>query len=717
MKKYLLLLKNLTCAGCAAEIERELRAIDWIAGLSLDFLGRELTLFINRQIEEAELLSLINKIVKKIEPEVEVVLISGKEKEYRFRDSIADSFKTKEFLFSTSGFLLFIIAFFDFVPELRLMIYLVSYLIIGRDVIKGALRKLLSRYLFNEHFLMTVATLGAILIGEYAEAVAVMLFYQIGRFFESKIVEYSQHSIDELQRLKPEYANLIKENQTLKVLPEQVKIGDLIIVKPGERIPLDGIITEGTSSVNNSLITGESFPEAVGIGYKVNAGAVNLHSSLTVKVQSHYESSTISRIIELVRSAKSRKTRTERFITRFAAIYTPVVLALALLIALIPPFILSIGSFEAWFYRALIFLVISCPCALVISVPLSFFAGLAVLVRNGVLVKGGLFIENLAKTTIVILDKTGTLTMGKVVVKRLKPVSDVDEDYLLYNAYLVERRSNHPLALAVSAEYHRRLANHNEFRDKDTGSLTYEEFPGKGVKVIGDGLSVVAGNLDYLMTEGVSFSERMNLEWNNQTIIGVAGNGNFLGTIEFADTIRSKIPEMLNKIKSRGIKRVLMLTGDGWEIAGEIAAALGIKEFYANLLPEDKLRFMEDLKRESKEKILFIGDGINDAPAMALADTGMAMGGIGSSAAIESSDVVLQTDEIDRLPDIIHIAQQTLNNATQNIILALSIKGAFLILGSLGLITIWGAVFADVGVTILAVMNSLRLLRYRRSYH
>ncbi len=716
MKKYVFILKNLTCAGCAAEIERELRTIDGIAGLTLDFLGRELILFVNKQSLEKEILQLVSKVVKKIEPEVEVVLSSHREKEYRFRDSIYASFKTREMLINTAGVIIFIAALFNIIPEVRIIAYLASYLIIGHKVIKGALRKLFSRYLFNEHLLMTVATLGAIFIGEYAEAIAVMLFYQIGRYFESKIVEYSQHSINEIQRLKPQYANLIQGDQAVKALPEQVKKGELILIKPGERVPLDGMIVEGVSEINNAFLTGETIPETVGKGDTVSAGAVNMHGTFTIRVEKEYEKSTISRIIELIRSAKSRKTKTERFISRFAAIYTPVILVLALLIATVPPFIIKTGTFETWFYRALIFLVISCPCALVVSVPLSFFAGLAVLIRNGVLMKGGIFLENLAKTRVVILDKTGTLTRGKIELAHLCPAKDISEETLLEYAYLAESRSNHPVAIAVASEYHSRLAGHKSMDNRTAASLSYQEIPGKGVIAADNELTVIAGSPSFLAGEGIKFPFEETKNGRKKMMIGVARNREFLGTIEFTDTIRERIPEMISRIKNFGVARILMLTGDREEIAAETSASLGIKEYHANLLPEEKLQFIERIKKESAGKVLYIGDGINDAPAMALADTGIAMGGIGSSAAIESSDIVLQTDEIDKLANIFKISHKTLNNAKQNIVLALGIKFCFLILGVFGLMTIWGAVFADVGVTVLAVMNSLRLLYYRKNF-
>jgi Cd2+/Zn2+-exporting ATPase len=717
MTKYIFVLRNLTCAGCAAEIERELRTTDGIAGVILDFLGRELTLFVNHSTLDKEVLPLVRQIVKKVEPDVEVETVSRREKEYRFRDSIIDSFRTREMLLTLCGFILFLLTFTGYFSEYRIFIYLASYLLIGRFVLQGALRKFFSRYIFNEHFLMTVATIGAFAIGEYAEAVAVMLFYQIGRFFESKIVEYSQHSILEMQKLKPEYANLMRENKTVKVLPEQVKTGELIIVKPGERIPLDGVVISGISDINNALLSGESLPLPVSRGVRVSAGAVNLYGTLTIEVEKEYDNSTISRLIDLIRNAKSRKTVTERFITRFAAIYTPIVLVLAVLIAVVPPFILSAGSFQTWFYRSLIFLVISCPCALVISVPLSFFAGLTVFIRNGVLVKGGIFLENIARTKTIILDKTGTLTRGKLEVAGLKPAENVSEDYLLWHAYRAEAHSNHPLALAVIAEYHRQMSTHGNNGILEQSSLTYRETPGKGITAVNDNSEIIAGSPEFLRDEGISIPDGFSDPGQGRRMILVALNNSLLGGVEFSDSIREKIPQMIKRIKSFRIRRVLILTGDREDIAGRVASGLGINEYYADLLPQDKLAIIERIKKETPGKILYVGDGINDAPSMALADTGMAMGGIGSPAAIEAADIVLQTDEIEKLPAIFNIAKKTMNNARQNIILALSIKVLFLGLGAAGLITIWGAVFADVGVTILAVMNALRLLHYRKSFN
>lgn len=716
MKKYIFVLKKLTCAGCAAEIERELLSRDEIAAVTLDFLGRELTVYIDRQLSEIEILSVINDIVKKVEPEVEVTVAAHQEKEFRFRDTVISSLRTKETLFNALGIIIFLLAIVNVIPALQLLLYTIGYLIIGKEVIKGAIRKLFSRYLFNEHFLMTVATLGAFAIGEYAEAVAVMLFYQIGRFFESKVVEYSQHSIDEMLKLKPEYANIVRDEEVLKVLPEQVKKGERIFIKPGERVPLDGTVLEGSSTLNNSLLTGESMPEAVTAGDPVLAGAVNLNGNLTVVVEKEYEKSTISLIIDLVRSAKSRKTRTERFITRFAAVYTPVVLVLALLIAVVPPFVLSYGSFHKWFYRALIFLVISCPCALVISVPLSFFAGLAVLIKRGVLVKGGIFLENMARARTVILDKTGTLTKGKIEVTKIDPVDKEGQDELLYYAYLAESYSNHPLAVAVNTEYHKKLSGHGKGANNTFPALAYEEIPGKGVKAVAKDIQILAGSELFLKEEGVELPVISESNRNEYKKIGIALNGEYLGSVEFAESIRSRIKNMIRKLKALGIKKIVMLTGDKEDVALQVAASLGIEQFRANLLPGDKLKYLEEMKRGEKEMILFIGDGINDAPAMSFADTGIAMGGIGSAAAIESADVVLQTDDIEQLPSILTISRKTLNNARQNIIIALGVKTLFLVLGALGLITVWGAVFADVGVTVIAVLNALRLLRYREAF-
>ncbi|MFA5498895.1 MAG: heavy metal translocating P-type ATPase [Candidatus Cloacimonadia bacterium] len=713
MIKYIYKLKGLSCAGCAAEIEREIRKFDWISGVVLDFLSKELTVYVDDNEKEEEVTEKVKRVVRSIEPDIMVMLSDENKEESRFRDGVFSSLKTIDNLLTLLGIIIFAATFFIPQSHTQLILYLISYLLIGKYVIIGAFKKLFSKYIFNEHLLMSIATLGAFAIGEYNEAIAVMLFYQIGKFFENRIVEYSQQSISEIQKLKPDSVNLVQDEQIVKVQPEKVKKDALIVVRPGERISLDGVVVEGNSTIDNSMITGESIPLPIQSGSEVSAGAINLNGMIKIRVSKIYADSTISKVIDLVRLAKSRKTVTERFITRFANIYTPIVMLLALLIAVVPPYVFSAGLFTDWFYRALIFLVISCPCALVVSIPLSFFSGLAVLTRNGVLIKGALFIENLAKTSVVILDKTGTLTQGKVEVSALKPMEEVSEEELLNYAFLGEVQSNHPLAQAVLAEHHRRSGAHQNISDQLLSKYSYNEVAGKGVEAVSDDERIIVGSIDFLKGKGIAIAND-SIETNYKTLIGVGVNDKLVGFIEFQDSLRNRVHDMVENLDQVGVKRVVMLTGDDPNTAQKVADELGIKEYFASLLPEDKLKYVEQIKTQEKGKLLFIGDGINDAPAMALSDTGMAMGGIGSMAAIESADIILQTDEISKLPNIIGIAKKTLRNAQQNIALALGIKIAFLMLGAMGFMSIWGAVFADVGVTLLAVLNSLRLLRYRK---
>ncbi len=711
MQKYVFYLNGLSCAGCADIIGKELQSVESFSGVVVNFFDKELQLYTGDLTAEADILNQIRAIVKKIEPDIEVVPAFHKKVGTRFRDNIISSLRTWDMILLLIGALLFLLSFFIKPELLRLSFYLISYLLIGRQVIIGASRKLFSKYIFNEHFLMTVATFGAIALGEYAEAVAVMLFYQIGRFFEIKVVEYSQSSINEILKLRPEYANLKQADQVIKVSPEKVEIGQIIVIKPGERVPLDCEIISGTSSFDHSMLTGESMPITAGPKTVLPSGSVNLNNPIEAKVIRDLSHSTIAKAIDLVKMAKSKKTRTERFITRFASIYTPIVLALALLIAVLPSLLIPDASYQTWLYRSLIFLVISCPCALVISVPLSFFAGLAVLIKKGVLSKGAIYLESLAHCKTVVLDKTGTLTIGKPEIDRILPGKAGNPEDLLYYAHLAETGSNHPLAVAIVSAYHSRSGIHNAPEQGET--LNRLEFAGKGVKVSKDNLEILAGSPAFLLEQSITIEDSVLNEDDLQSVVCIAVNGDYYGMISFSDKMRAKMPLMVKKLHSLGIEKVVMLTGDAVEAAAKIAAEAGIDIFKAKMSPEDKVREMEKLRAENQGKLIFVGDGINDAAAMALADVGIAMGGIGAAASIESADVVLQTDELEKLPSVVEIARKTLNNARQNIVLAIGIKIIFLMLGALGLITVWGAVFADVGVTVLAVLNSLRLLRLR----
>ncbi len=705
MQKFVFIIKELTCAGCADSIERELRSSELFSGVVLSLLERELTIYTKNKLSVEEVRAFVQKVADKIEPGLEVVTEYHQEGDYQLRKKMISALKSKDTLLTISGIIPALIALLIFNDRIQFLLYLISYLIIGRQVIITAFRKLFSKYIFNEHFLMTVATIGAFALGEHTEAIAVMLFYQIGRFFESKVVEYSQHSINEMLKLKPDYANLIKDNQIVKVAPDLVKIGDLLQIKPGERIPLDVEIVSGNSFVDNSLITGESEPIAVALHSSIQAGAINLQSNITVKAVNDFAHSNISRIIDLVKLSKSNKTITEKFITRFARVYTPMVLIMAVLIATLPLLIFPDATFKEWLYRSLIFLVISCPCALVISVPLSFFSGLAVLIRKGILIKGGIHIETLAKVNTVIFDKTGTLTIGKPFIKNMIPAPEFSEADLLKHAYQAEAGSNHPLARVINAEYHRVSGIHQE----TDFSLSTTEFSGKGVKSASS--NIIAGSIAFLLSENIAIPAEFIEKSEHKTVVAVSYQEQFAGIIVFSDSVRKNVAAMIADLKKQFVKKIVMLSGDSETVVKYIAEEIGVKDYYSGLSPQDKVNQVEIIKRNSNGKTAFVGDGINDAPAMALADIGIAMGGIGSAAAIETADMVLQTDEIDKLGEIINISRKTLNNAKQNIIFALGIKGVFLLLGALGLITVWGAVFADVGVTVLAVLNSLRLLK------
>lgn len=738
MLKYEFNLQGLSCAGCADTIERELSGISGLSNVTVDFIDKELILYVKEDGFSVDVLEFVQNLIRKIEPNIKVVLSSKKDNNVRFRDSLLNSLTAPDTLLAIIGIIVVLTGILQTNDIIKITCFIGGYLLIGWQIIFGALRRLFTRFLFNEYLLMTIATLGAIYIGEYLEAVAVMLFYQIGKFLETKMIDYSQKSISELISLNPEYVNLQKnDNTVVRANPAKVSIGDTILIKPGERVPLDCTVVEGSSEIDNSLITGESLPLFVEKGSRILSGAINLHSVFKAVVNEKFENSAISRIIEIVKNAKNKKTQTERFISRFARIYTPVIIILAFFIAAIPPLIFNNAVFSEWFYRALIFLVISCPCALVVSVPLSFFSGLAVLIKNGVLIKGGVHIENLAKTGTVIVDKTGTLTTGKMRVSDIIPAKDVDSETVLRYAYIAESHSNHPLARAVNMEYHQ-LA-HKSGLSHYSLSLpkinSVKEIAGKGLIVNTSEGIITLGSPSFLHERGISFLYNGD---NKYAVIAVALEDKFLGFIEFFDTLRKAVTEMISQLKKLRVNTI-MLTGDKKDVAADIAKQAGIDSYYYGLQPEDKVNIVynynkeeeclsresypgkenhnntnDGLKLKSKGKILFIGDGINDAPAMSAADVGIAMGGVGSAISIEAADIVLQNDEIDKLPQIIAISKKTLNKAKENIVLALGIKAMFLILGAFGLVTIWGAVFADVGVTILAVLNALQLLKYRK---
>ena len=588
---------------------------------------------------------------------------------------------------------------------LRLAVFLVPYIVIGYDVLWKAVRNISHGQVFDENFLMSLATVGAFFIGEYAEAVAVMLFYQVGELFQSYAVGRSRRSIAALMDIRPDYANLERDGQLCQVDPEEVEVGQTIVIRSGERIPLDGVILTGSSSLDTAALTGESVPRDVAPGDAVISGCINGGGLLRVQVTRSYGQSTVARILDLVENASGKKARAEHFITRFARYYTPAVVFAAAALALVPPLLLG-GGWSSWLRRALIFLVISCPCALVISVPLSFFGGIGGASRQGILVKGGNYLEALAKTKVLVFDKTGTLTQGTFQVTEVRPASGVDGDHLLELAALAEGGSNHPIAQSLQAAW-----KGKDTRDRVT---EFEEIPGMGVRAVVDGSTVWAGNSRLMEKAGAS----MEASAANQggTVIHLAVGSDYQGSILISDSLKPDAVETIRLLKARGI-RTVMLTGDSLEAGQAAAQRLGMDEVHTRLLPEDKVHIVERLLAEkpSGSTLAFVGDGVNDAPVLSRADVGIAMGGLGSDAAIEAADVVLMDDQPHKIVDAMDISRRTLKIVRQNVIFALGVKALVLLMGAWGAANLWEAVFADVGVSVIAILNASRALHTGKS--
>ena len=588
---------------------------------------------------------------------------------------------------------------------IRFISFLIAYLVVGYKVLYKALRNIRYGKVFDENFLMAIASIGAFAIGEYPEAVAVMLFYQIGEMFEDYAVGKSRKSIADLMNIRPDYANLKMPDGSIKeVSPEEVKIGDIIVIKPGEKVPVDGIVLKGKTSVDTAALTGESLPRSTEEGNDIISGCINLSGLIEVKVTKEFGESTVSRILELVENATTRKAKTEAFITRFAAVYTPAVVFAAVALAVLPPLIIDGALFTDWLYRALNFLVVSCPCALVISVPLGFFGGIGAASKNGVLVKGSNYLEAVAHTEYVVMDKTGTLTKGVFKVEEIHPEGDISQEQLLRLAAYAESGSNHPISLSLKEAYYSKTDS--EIDRSRIGDI--EEIAGHGVSAVVDGNPVLAGNAKLMELKKVSGYDGLK---PMGTVVHVALCGKYAGYITIADQIKADAPEAIKGLESAGIKTV-MLTGDNKEVAKSVCEKLGVTQFFAELLPEKKVEIVEELldKKTGKGRLLFVGDGINDAPVLARADVGVAMGGLGSDAAIEAADVVIMTDEPSKLLSLMDIARKTLKIVKQNIVFALAVKLLVLVLSALGLVDMWAAVFADVGVSVIAILNSLRAL-------
>lgn len=584
-------------------------------------------------------------------------------------------------------------------PNAILIAFLAAFLVSGGDVVKKAVMNIARGQIFDENFLMSVATIGAFLVGEYPEGAAVMLFYQVGEWFQAYAVNKSRKNIRELMDIRPDYANVKRGDEIITCMPEEVAIDETILVKPGERIPLDGVVLKGTTTLDTMALTGESIPREAFPGENVISGCVNLTGVIQVCVTKAFGESTVSKILELVENASSRKSESENFISKFARYYTPTVVGLAVLLAVIPPLVTGAGWYM-WIYRALSFLVVSCPCALVISIPLSFFGGLGGASKAGILIKGSNYLEALSKTEIVVMDKTGTLTKGNFAVSNIVPIG-VEREQLLELAAYAESGSNHPIAASLRAAYGRAIASER--------ITSLKEAAGYGVSAVVDGKQVIAGNLSHMEQHGISCQAAKE----NGTIVYAACDGVYIGYLVIEDEIKPDAQTAVAQLKAMGIQEIVMLTGDREETAGQVAAKLGIDKVYAKLLPGEKVDRMEELLQKKSEggKLVFVGDGMNDAPVLARSDIGIAMGGMGSDAAIEAADIVIMTDEPSRIAKGIQISKRTLRIVKQNIVFAIGVKVLILLLAACGMASMWAAVFGDVGVAVIAILNAMRALK------
>lgn len=614
----------------------------------------------------------------------------------------------KKLIFILVALVLFVGAFLcpaglqEELPILQTILFVLAYLLVGFEVLKKAFRNLLKGHVFDENFLMSVATLGAFGIGELEEAVAVMLFYQVGEFFQSYAVDKSRKSVAALMDIRPDYANVYRNGEIVKVNPDDVNIGEMILVKPGEKVPLDCTVVAGDGMLNTLALTGEATPRHVGENDSVLSGSISIDGTLKLKVDKEFGESTVSKILELVENASSRKSKSENFISKFARYYTPIVVGIAVLLAFVPPLFLGWNTFSTWIYRALSFLVVSCPCALVISIPLSFFAGIGASAKCGILIKGSNYLEALSKTKMIVCDKTGTLTEGVFQVQEVDAIGYSDAELLKFAAY-AEYYSNHPISLSLRNAYG---------KDIDEALITKnKEFSGKGVESIVDGKKVLVGN-EKLMTEkkiSITKNEKMG------TIVYVAIDGKFAGSIVIADKIKEDAYVAMKRFRDYSID-VVMLTGDRENISQSVANELGITRYHSELLPQQKVELTQKYmnEKEEDEKLVFIGDGINDAPVLAYADIGCSMGGLGSDAAIEAADVVIMTDQPSLVADAISISRKTMRIVTENIVFAIAVKVLVLLLSAIGVASMWAAVFADVGVSVIAILNALRILRIKK---
>ncbi|PUU95158.1 heavy metal translocating P-type ATPase [Halanaerobium sp.] len=696
-------LEGLNCSNCALKIEDQIKNLEGMEDVELNFATSTLKV----AAEESRLEKIreeLQQISDRIEPGVKV------KNKGEDRDQVNSGSSLKEYLWQKKNIFIgsiFFIAALSFAHlnlfagtifnSLALPAYITAYFLIGYPVLKSAVLNIGQGQIFDENFLMVIATIGAFGIREYPEAVAVMLFYMVGELFQERAVNNSRRSIKDLMDIQPEYANLIKDDEIIKVEPESLSVGNLIAVKPGEKIPVDGEIVSGETALETSALTGESLPKDAAEGDQVLSGMINLNKLITVKVTKEYKDSTVKKILELVENASSKKAPTEQFISKFARYYTPFVVLTAALVAVLPPLFTG-AAFSQWFYRALIFLVVSCPCALVVSIPLGFFGGIGLASKNGILVKGGNYLEALNELDTIVFDKTGTLTEGDFKVTEVNIYSQHSRDQILKLAAEVEQFSNHPIAKSI-------VEAASDFK-KHSAAADYQEISGAGIKAELNNNLILAGNERLMQKNNIEFKKAES----SGTAVYLAQNGQFLASIIISDQLKPDSESAVSGLKKLGIKNLAMLTGDNQLAAADIAASLGLDNYYAELLPDQKVEKVEELLQSSK-KLAFVGDGINDAPVLARSDLGIAMGGLGSDAAIEAADVVLMTDEPAKIVSALKIAAKTKKLVWQNIIMALSIKAAVMILSIFGLASMWAAVFADVGVALMAVFNVMRILK------
>ena len=691
MEKYKI--KNLSCASCASKIEEGVSKLEEVEFVSVDFANGIIQI-------ETDNLKKVKKKINEIEPGVEIVEEAEEEEE---------EFNVKNELFRISIVIFFLIAGIIYKSKLHAMpfhwgeylVFVTIYLISGWGVLKKAGLNLVKGKVFNEQFLMSVATLGAFVIHEMPEAVAVMVFYNVGEFFQDLAVHRSRRSIKSLLEIRPDKANLLLDGNVKEVPPEEVKVGDKILVKPGEKIPLDGTVLEGNSMLDTSALTGESVPRGVKEGEEVMAGMINKSGVLTVKVTKLFGESSIAKILDLVENATSKKAKTEKFITKFARYYTPAVVFGAVLVAVLPPLLVEGELFSVWIYRALIMLVVSCPCALVISIPLGYFGGIGGASKRGILVKGSNYLDALTEVKTVVFDKTGTLTMGEFKVRNIVARNGFNQSEVLRYAAYAEANSNHPIAQSILEAYK------GSVEQSAIGNI--KEIAGRGIEAEIEGKTVIVGNDRLLHEKGI---EHDNCDVNG-TAVHVTVNSKYAGYIEISDELKKDAVSAVAELKKLGVKKTIMLTGDNEFAAGLIAKELGIDEYYAELLPEGKVEYIEKFiaEAEKKSKIVFVGDGINDAPVLARADVGIAMGALGSDAAVETADVVLMNDAPSSVPTAIRIAKKTRRIVWQNIVFALGVKLFFIVFAGFGLATMWEAVFGDMGVALIAILNATRVLK------